>query len=269
MPVPHGSPGSLSLDPVLIARADACVRALRASGEVHVWWWDLPERTDPDDLALLNTAEYERALRFHAERDAAAFVRTHAGARRAVGALLGIPPRTVDLGRRECPGCGDGSHGPPRVARPPVPLAVSLSRTAGRGVLALRAGTWVGVDVEAVRAVRTESLVEMVLTDGERRVLAGLDPGDERDRAFHRCWTRKEAVVKAVGVGLIGTELTELEVHAGEAGPVRVSHTHQERTTLWTVDDLALGEAYAASVARPEGTAGGPVVVHPPHTGRS
>ncbi|MFJ7156747.1 4'-phosphopantetheinyl transferase family protein [Streptomyces sp. NPDC101118] len=264
MPVPHGSPGSLTLDPALRADAEQAVRALRASGEVHVWWWALPARTDPDDLALLNTAEYERALRFHAERDAAGFVRAHASARRALAGLLGVPAAEVDLGRRVCPGCGDGSHGPPSVLRPAVPLAVSLSRTDGLGVLAVRAGTRVGVDVEARRDVRADTLAELVLSESERRVLAGLAPGPDRDAAFHRCWTRKEAVVKAVGVGLIGTELTALEVHMEDDGPVAVSHSHQGVNTLWSVSDLDVGAGYTAALARPDRSATGPVVLHPP-----
>ncbi|MFG2996328.1 4'-phosphopantetheinyl transferase family protein [Streptomyces sp. NPDC048340] len=263
MPVPHDLPGSLTLESGLTARAAVAVRRLRTSGEVHVWCWELPARTDPDDLALLSTQEYERVLSFHQERDAAAFVRSHAAARRAVGELLGVPASEVAFGRRDCPGCGDTGHGPPSVTRPAVPLAISLSRTAGRGVLAVRAGTRVGVDIEALRGIHSQNVVDMVTTEAERAVLQALTPGDERDRAFHRVWTRKEAVVKAVGVGLIGTELNELDVRADRTGRVEVQHTFQGRHTLWAVEDLDVGPDWTACVARPADTATGPVRLHP------
>ncbi|MFD9359432.1 4'-phosphopantetheinyl transferase family protein [Streptomyces sp. NPDC060031] len=263
MPVSHDPPGSLTLDPGLTARAAVAVRGLRTSGEVHVWCWELPTRTDPDDLALLSTQEYERVLSFHQERDAAAFVRSHAAARRAVGELLGVPAAEVAFGRRDCPGCGDTGHGPPSVTRPALPLAISLSRTAGRGVLAVRAGTRVGVDIEALRGIHSQNVVDMVTTEAERAVLQALTPGDERDRAFHRVWTRKEAVVKAVGVGLIGTELNELDVRADLTGRVEVRHAFQGQHTLWAVEDLDVGPDWTACVARPAATATGPVRLHP------
>lgn len=92
---------------------------LKATGEAHVWWWPLEERVDQADFDLLDEVEQVRARRFRHEKDAAAFARTRAGARRAIGGLLGVDARTVALGRRVCPGCGDLEHGPSAVAAPP------------------------------------------------------------------------------------------------------------------------------------------------------
>ncbi|WP_254667506.1 4'-phosphopantetheinyl transferase family protein, partial [Streptomyces sp. SolWspMP-sol7th] len=101
----------------------------------------------------------------------------------------------------------------------PVPLAVSLSRTTGCGVLAVRAGDWVGVDVEAYRPLGSDALAETVLTAAERRQLGAVAPGAAREEVFHRAWTRKEAVVKAVGLGLLGMPLNALDVAPGDGGP--------------------------------------------------
>ncbi|MFJ6015107.1 4'-phosphopantetheinyl transferase family protein [Streptomyces sp. NPDC092952] len=240
------------------------VGRMRESGETHVWWWPLGARTDPADYAVLDEVERGRAQRFHAEADAAAFTATRAAARRAVAGLLGVQPEEVAFGRRICPGCGDPEHGPPAVTRPPVPLAVSLSRTAGAGALAVRAGTWVGVDVEALRPVEPAGLAEVVLTASEGAHILGLPPGPARDAAFHRAWTRKEAVVKAVGLGLLGMPLNTLDVAPAQDGPVHVVHRYRGEETHWQVTDIGTGGPWAAAVARPRTGPPGPVRIHTP-----
>lgn len=232
----------------------------------QVWWWELPERVDPADVVLLGPAERERLRRLRSERAAASFARTRAAARRALGALLGVPAAEVVLGREECPGCGDPQHGPPRLARPEVPLAISLSRTAGRGLLAVGAGARVGVDVEAVRGVRTDALAQVVLTPRERAAVHRVPPGRKRDRLLLRAWTRKEAVVKAVGTGLAGVELDRLETQVDRPGPVLIEHPHRGVVTEWSVTDLELGETYVAAVALPWPAGPSAVEIHPEHT---
>ncbi|MFJ3877367.1 4'-phosphopantetheinyl transferase family protein [Streptomyces sp. NPDC090077] len=243
--------------------AIAAAGALGAQGEAHVWWWRPPENTDPADLPLLDTEEFRRALSLPAERDAAAFVRSRAAARRALGDLFHLDPRDIALGRHDCPGCGDGSHGPPRLLVPPVPLALSTSRTNGCGVFVLGAGPAIGIDAEALRPVRRSATTDPDLTPAERAHLAALPQGPERDAAFHRIWTRKEAVVKATGLGLSGVELGLLETHPARSGPVRITHTHRGRTTAWTVEDLRVFDDVAVALARPAGPAAhGPVHHH-------
>ncbi|MBW5483253.1 4'-phosphopantetheinyl transferase family protein [Streptomyces bambusae] len=85
----------------------------------------------------------------------------------------------------------------------------SVAHTDGLGMLALSPFR-VGIDVEHVRPLDAERFDFLVLTPAERRAVYALPEGDARTLAFLRCWTRKEAVLKAVGVG-IAAELTALE----------------------------------------------------------
>ncbi|MFD8985722.1 4'-phosphopantetheinyl transferase family protein, partial [Streptomyces sp. NPDC059564] len=176
---------------------------------------------------------------------------------------FGLDPREIALGRHTCPGCGDGSHGPPKLVVPALRLPIGMTRTAGCGIFVVGAGTAIGVDAEAVRPVRASATTDPDLTAAERQHLGALAPGPERDAAFYRIWTRKEAVVKATGLGLSGVELGLLETHPARGGPVRVTHTHRGRTTAWTVEDLRLFDGVAVALARPAGPAAhGPVHHH-------
>ncbi|MET7762967.1 4'-phosphopantetheinyl transferase superfamily protein [Streptomyces sp. NPDC005393] len=84
-------------------------------------------------------------------------------------------------------------------------LQVSLSH--GRGVWAVALGGSsrfeLGVDVEVVRPLPALGLARRYLAAAEARWLAGLGPV-ERETAFMWLWTQKEAVGKALGLGLRG-----------------------------------------------------------------
>ncbi|MFE7767629.1 4'-phosphopantetheinyl transferase family protein [Streptomyces sp. NPDC057438] len=239
----------------------------RRAADVHVWTWRTPGTPDPADLLLLDEDERARVHRCRHPRDAAALARTRAGARRALGGLLGTSPAEVSLGNAPCSGCGSRRHGPPLLLRPALsdPPGLSLARTEGCGVLAVCAGTSVGIDVEAVRSVDAEGLAEVVLTERERAHVLGVPEGPVRALRHFRCWTRKEAVVKAAGTGLMAAELTRLEVYPEESAPVRVElRVRGRRSTWWQVRDVPLDGPWTAAVAHPETSLPpGRLVVHP------
>ena len=62
----------------------------------------------------------------------------------------------------------------------------------------------IGIDVESIRPAK-EELIARVMSEGERRELSELS-GEQKDRMFTRLWTRKEAIVKAQGTGILSFE---------------------------------------------------------------
>lgn len=81
------------------------------------------------------------------------------------------------------------------------PVHFSVSRTAGLAVVAI-ARDPIGVDVERVVPLpELDALVGTCLDAREAAFFAQL-PAGERTAFFYRCWTRKEACLKALGVGL-------------------------------------------------------------------
>ncbi|MEU3502214.1 4'-phosphopantetheinyl transferase superfamily protein [Streptomyces hundungensis] len=216
----------------------------------HAWWWrtgDGPIATA--DLALLSEDERERAARFVHPGAAVGYAAARAASRRILSTLLDVAPEEIGLGRRPCPGCGDPLHGPPAVLHPDTPLWISISHTGGCGMLAV-AHAPVGVDVEFVREFPVEELAPSTLTESERRIVLGAEEGDARTRAFLRCWTRKEAVLKAVGVG-ITTDLRTVETRPESSDPVTVATGVPGTPTSWTVVDLAVPGTWAAAVSLP------------------
>lgn len=218
-----------------------------------MWWWRGTTAVTTADLALLDDTETRRLARIRSLAGAAEFAGNRASVRRVLGGLLGTPPERIRLGRRVCPGCGDPEHGPPAVLDPQVEWWISVSHTSGCGMLAV-SGVPVGVDVERARDIRVGDLSSVVLTPSEAGWLDGL-AGDSLRQAFLRCWTRKEAALKAVGVG-ITVPLNRVETHPGTVGTVTVSTGVPGTPGTWSVTDLPIPTPWTASVAVPAGTAG-------------
>ncbi|MFG3707173.1 4'-phosphopantetheinyl transferase family protein [Micromonospora sp. NPDC047670] len=117
--------------------------------------------------------------------------------RRAGATLLGRAQAQIVVGH--------GPHGRPVVAASGVEarreLPVSVSRAGGVVVVAARPGGPVGVDVEWLRPLPAVALARRWYAPAEAAWLAGR-PADDRAADFLRLWTAKEAVGKALGVGL-------------------------------------------------------------------
>jgi 4'-phosphopantetheinyl transferase len=123
-------------------------------------------------------------------------------------------------------------------------LRFSLSHSGHVALVALARGHDVGVDVERIRPdVDRWAMVGHVLTARERRQLEGVTPA-QRAHAFLSMWTRKEALLKAAGVGLgIDPALVELDRASLRAVPPALGSAQD-----WTVVDIPL-EGHVAAVA--------------------
>jgi 4'-phosphopantetheinyl transferase len=101
--------------------------------------------------------------------------------------------------------------------------AFSLSHSAHHALIALGDTGDIGADIEVVKTLpHAERLGEKLYTPTER---AEIEFAEDATRAFLRCWTRKEACLKAVGRGL------SIEPRTFEAGA-----TAQERTVSIPID---------------------------------
>lgn len=232
---------------------------LRDRSAVHIWRGRAPDTLAPGDADLLSEQERQRVRRLP-DPAAVRYAAAHAALRQVLSHYLGVPPGEVVLGRRPCPRCAHPRHGRPSIEWPPTDLDFNLSRSGPHWLLAVVVGHRVGVDLEGDRSLDVDGAAELVLSAPELAHVCSWHDESARTRAFFRCWTRKEAVVKAIGVGVI-TDLRAVDVQPCQDGPVLVEHTEPNSPDTWLVQDLPMVDGVFAALAREAGSAG-PVEIH-------
>ncbi|OIQ88694.1 4'-phosphopantetheinyl transferase psf-1 [mine drainage metagenome] len=197
-------PAILAAGAVTAARASHLT--LPQGRDVHVWHIDLRDM-GTDAVNLLDAAELARAQRFVYAHDWRRYVAGHAWLRRVLGAYLGIAPQHLRFDA--------DAHGKPMLAHRhtngDAALRFNMSHSKDIALIAVTSGPEVGVDIEALRDdLPGPDLAAGVLSAGELGELARCAPQDH-PAVFVGCWTRKEACLKALGVGL-GLEPRALDV---------------------------------------------------------
>jgi 4'-phosphopantetheinyl transferase len=171
------------------------IRGVIVPEEIHLWAWPLePSPVDPAaHIEILDREELRRMHGFRFAPDRSRYAVAHANLRRILGGYLGRPPEKI--------GFRANRFGKPELADEDPPLLhFSLSHSQSIGVLALALEQPVGVDVEDIRPIEAE-VAEAHFSATEISALRSLH-GDAWLSGFYRCWTRKEAILKAEGVGL-------------------------------------------------------------------
>jgi 4'-phosphopantetheinyl transferase len=213
------------------------------AGDVDVWYIDLAVAagTVARLAAGLSPGEQERAGRFMFERDRRRFVVARSALRALLGRYLDVPPRELAFVY--------GAHGKPALEGAHAALEFNVSHSGDVAVVAAGWNRALGVDVEAWRALPDlAALAARVFAPAERAVLDALAAID-RPAAFFRCWTRKEAFIKATGQGL-AQPLDGFVVSLGPGEPARFVDIGGDAAALarWTLHDLAPGEGYAGAL---------------------
>ncbi|MFG2696327.1 4'-phosphopantetheinyl transferase family protein [Kitasatospora sp. NPDC048407] len=219
---------------------------------VDVWWMAVPSRPDGDAgrrteawaLDLLDRQQLARAARLKQAERRHRFVSAHAGLRVLLARYLDREPDAVALHRAACGRCG-GAHGKPYADD--GTLHFSMSHSAD-GVLYAFARRPVGVDLETA-PVRpgTEERLAGYLHPLEQHDLAAL-PAHERAAAFLRCWVRKEAYLKGIGVGIAhGVDGVRVGLGARPGRP----GARSEGEDGWHLLDLNVPTGFVAAVAFP------------------
>jgi 4'-phosphopantetheinyl transferase len=211
-------------------------------GVIHVWAWrnhSSDEPSDPD-LSTLSEQEVERCLRFRFERDRISFATSHRNTRLILAHYLGISPESLTITPE--PGGKPRLHGAGTER-----LRFNLSHCKDIGMLAVAWNTGIGIDVEQPRSVKA-GVAERYFSAAELEELSSFDD-DQWLAGFLRCWTRKEALLKAEGVGL-QTPLDAFDVSLATKDPrllaVRPPATFSHP---WHLYDISPPSTYTACLA--------------------
>jgi 4'-phosphopantetheinyl transferase len=218
------------------------IRSAIAPDEVHLWAWPL-EPIPPDlaaHVALLDPLELRRFRAFHFAADAGRYAVAHANLRRILGGYCDRPPAKICF-RAE-------RFGKPELAGDDASSSISFSLAHSRSiaVLAVAYRQPVGVDVEDVRPIEPD-VAGAHFSAKENSDLSGLQ-GDAWLNGFYRCWTRKEAILKAEGVGL-HRALDGFDVSLLADAPAELLETREEFSYPWKLHDLSPAAGTIAALA--------------------
>ena len=193
----------------------------------------------PIHRGLLDHAERLRSAKYQFESDRSRFELGAVLLRLALGRILGTRPALLQVDRM-CEMCGK-SHGRPRVRG--FDGYVSISHSGSTVAVAITSAGPVGIDVEATNGLPVteyRSLLDLVVTTTER-------PFVDSRAAFLKVWTRKEAVLKAVGCGL-RISMTEVVVSSPYEEPYLISF-RSESAVPCLMREIDVGTDFCATLA--------------------
>lgn len=181
---------------------------------------------------ILSPEERERALRFRFAADRRQSILCRATLRETLSSYLDLKPAAIRFAyNRYGKPCVRGSE-----------VRFNLSHSGGWAMLAVTRGREVGIDIERIDPRFAEDQIpERFFSPREVAQLRGL-PDGEQTAAFFRCWTRKEAYIKARGLGL-ALALDSFDVSLRPGDPPAL-----QRAGNWSLQNLEAPAGYAAAI---------------------
>lgn len=208
---------------------------------VHLWWINIEDQA-PSEASLaatLSSDERARAARLRNADLRRQFTVTRGVVRTILSRYTDVAPSDLWFHY--------GAAGKPKLGgNAGREISFNVSHSAGLAVCAVARRRMVGVDLEHVRPVLdVGSLAAAALTDSEGSELWRV-PAPEREEAFLRFWTLKEAYLKATGRGLTQSFKT-FEVSA--ALQTQLVKENKDDVLTWTVHSPECPRGYVAALA--------------------
>ncbi len=215
--------------------------------EVHLWRVDLEAIRSEESRwrEVLSSDELQRASRFHFEGDRQRYV----AARSLLRRILAVYFSLTDRGRitvLSIPTKKKPSLAPPYAGSG---IKFNLSHSGGVALYAFSRERDLGVDVEHIRHdFEVEPLARRFFSPHEQNQLIGLSP-TEKVEAFFRCWTRKEAYIKATGDGL-SLPLTQFDVslEPGSSDALAATRPNSSEARQWLLTEVSAGPGYTGAI---------------------
>ncbi len=210
--------------------------------QVHLWRVSLLHPPFPSDMLwrVLNEKEQARAGRYRFERDRRRFVAARGMLRVILARYAGVSPAAIRFEYSD--------YGKPSLPDRPD-LAFNATDSGELMAVGVAQNRLLGVDIEQVRDdFGGLEIAERFFSFAEVATLRAL-PSHEQARAFFRCWTRKEAFIKAIGEGL-SYPLHQFDVTLGPDEPPRLLRVAGEPDAprRWFLADFPLDPNYEGAI---------------------
>lgn len=200
---------------------------------IEIWNIYLPDHRDKAAAcrSLLTPEELERASKFRKPGYVDGFILCRGLLRRILADCLNTDPCGLQFNRN--------ARGKPFLKDSDLEFNVSHSRD--RLLVAVTSGRAVGVDIEFRRSgLNMQSIAKRWFTPEERAFFQTLE---NPDKGFFEIWAKKEAYVKALGIGIY-KELNSFSVPLGETPFFPTLGTDEQ----WFFQTLEIDSGYAAAV---------------------
>jgi 4'-phosphopantetheinyl transferase len=210
----------------------------------HVDVWRLSLNLLADSVksveSTLSADEKERAARFHFEVDKNRYIVSHGVLRKILGRYLHRDPAELTFSVNQ--------YGKPALLNPS--LEFNLSHSGDFVLIAVTQGRKIGVDVERIRqGISSHVIAQQYFSKAEVAELQSL-PLEQREAAFFICWTRKEAYIKAQGLGLsLPLESFDVSLTPGHPAILRATRPDPTESTRWSLLSMDVDQNYAGALA--------------------
>lgn len=208
--------------------------------EIHLWRIALQDFITEESslMTLLSADEVERAHRFKFDIHRQRFVAARANLRRVLSAYTQVVPQDISFIY--------GAQGKPFLQNNPLQLQFNVSHSDDMAVIAVTIESEIGVDIEKIEPGFKEGVASRFFSVDENTELKLLS-GDAQVAAFYRIWSKKEALIKALGEGLFAP-LDKFTVSASLLNET-ISIVHEDTVVPYYIESFFVHVDYAAAFA--------------------
>jgi 4'-phosphopantetheinyl transferase len=198
--------------------------------EIHRFW------------TLLNPSERIKSQRFYRQDDRNNYILVHGMLRSLLSRTLGLPPDSLEFSYNQ--------YGKPYVSGAGTKIFFNMSHSSDVSVIGFDPASEIGVDVEKINEnVDYESIISHFFTCNEISYIHSRR--NESLRRFFEIWTRKEALLKALGIGI--TENLGVDVSGSENLKLRNPVLGVKNIVKMHLNTLSLKDNYILSIASGNG----------------
>jgi 4'-phosphopantetheinyl transferase len=222
-------------------------RLVLGSNEVHVWraTLDLPAPTLQALEQTLAADERQRASQFRFSRDRLHFIAARGTLRAMLGRYLSREPDALRFSYN--------AYGKPALADDTGQdlLRFNLAHSHNLALYAITRSGDIGIDLEHISpsGADYDQIARRFFSPNEVRMLAAVPP-ERKQEAFLNGWTRKEAYIKARGLGLsLDLRLFDVSLIPGKPAALLALREESQEHSCWSLSALAPGPDYIAALA--------------------
>jgi 4'-phosphopantetheinyl transferase len=214
--------------------------------DIHIWCASLS--ASPEDLfhytSLLSNDELERAKRFYFEKDRNHFIVGRGLLRTILGSYLDVEPPQIEFvyGQYGKPALKTGTH--------KTALEFNLSHSKDLALYAFSLDRKIGIDIEYVRPMPDMDDFARQFFSLRENILINSLSGKQKEEAFFKIWTCKEAFLKGNGSGLT-VPINQVETILNTDGAVMLTSVDEgeEQAENWRLEAFSPVSGYQAALA--------------------